>query len=86
MFIPVSVSCLIVGYIFISRYNNFYFHLFLDAWNQLITLTIMNFNIYNNNTIFNIGLAKLDIMNNAMLMVCIELSSMISVVRGQSPV
>ena len=30
----------------------------------------MNFNIYNNNTIFNIGLAKLDIMNNAMHMTC----------------
>ena len=28
----------------------------------------MNFNIYNNNTIFNIGLAKLDIMNNVMHM------------------
>ena len=28
----------------------------------------MNFNVYNNNTIFNIGLAKLDIMNSAMLM------------------
>ena len=30
----------------------------------------MNVNIYNNNTIFNIGLAKLDIMNNAMHMAC----------------
>ena len=30
----------------------------------------MNFNIYNNNTIFNIGLAKLDIMSNAMHMAC----------------
>ena len=30
----------------------------------------MNFNIYNNNTIFNIGLAKLDIMNYAMHMAC----------------
>ena len=26
----------------------------------------MNFNVYNKNTISNIGLAKLDIMNNAM--------------------
>ena len=30
----------------------------------------MNFNIHNNNTTFNIGLAKLDIMNNAMHMAC----------------
>ena len=30
----------------------------------------MNFNIYNNNIIFNIGLAKLDIMYNAMHMAC----------------
>ena len=30
----------------------------------------MNFNIYNKNTIFKTGLAKLDIMNNAMHMVC----------------
>ena len=30
----------------------------------------MNFNVYNTNTIFNIGLAKLDIMNNAMHMAC----------------
>ena len=30
----------------------------------------MNFNIYNNNTIFNIGLAKLDNMNYAMHMAC----------------
>ena len=66
MFIPVSVSCLIVICRLVDRRNNFYFHLFLAAWNQLITLVIMNFNIYNNNTIFNIGLAKLDIMNNAM--------------------
>ena len=65
MFIPVSVSCLIVILRLVDRHNNFYFHLFLTAWNQFITLIIMNFNIYNNNTIFNIGLAKLDIMNNA---------------------
>ena len=72
MFIPlsVSVSCLIIVSRLVDRHNNFYFHLFQVAWNQLITLIIMNFNIYNNNTIFNIGLAKLDIMNNAMLMVC----------------
>ena len=30
----------------------------------------MNFNIYNNNSIVSIGLAKLDIMNNAMHMAC----------------
>ena len=30
----------------------------------------MNFDIYNNNTIFSIGLAKLDFMNNAMHMAC----------------
>ncbi len=30
----------------------------------------MNVNINNNNTIFNIGLAKLDIINNAMHMAC----------------
>ena len=50
--------------------QNFYFYLFLAAWNQLTAFIIMNFNIYNNNTIFNIGLAKLDIMNNAMHMAC----------------
>ena len=30
----------------------------------------MNFNVYNKNTISNTGLAKLDIMNNAMHMAC----------------
>ena len=30
----------------------------------------MNFNTYNNNKIFNIGLAKLNIMNNVMHMTC----------------
>ena len=30
----------------------------------------MNFNIYNKNTIFNVGLAKLDFINNAMHMAC----------------
>ena len=70
MFIPVSVSSLVVVCRLADRHNNFYFHLFLATWNQLITLIIMNFNIYNNNTIFNIGLAKLDIMNNAMHMAC----------------
>ena len=69
MFIPVSVSCLIVVCRLRDRNNNFYFHLLLAAWNQLITLIIMNFKIYNN-TIFNIGLAKLDIMNNAIHMTC----------------
>ena len=57
MFIPLSVSCLIVVCRRVDRHKSFYFHLFLAAWNQLITLIIMNFNIYNNNTIFNIGLA-----------------------------
>ena len=70
MFISLSVLCLIVICRLVDRHNNFYFHLFLVAWNQLITLTIMNFNIYINNIIFNIGLAKLDIMNNAMHMAC----------------
>ena len=70
MFIPLSVSCLIVLCRLVDRQNNFYFHLFLAAWNQLIALIIINFNIYNNNTIFNIGLAKLDTMNNAMHMAC----------------
>ena len=70
MFILVSVSCLIVVCRLVERHNNFYFHVFLAAWNQLITLIIMNFNIYNNNTIFNIGLAKLGIMDNAMHMAC----------------
>ena len=70
MFIPVSVSCLIVVSRLLGRQNNFYFHLFLTVWNQLITLIIMNFNIYNKNTIFNKGLAKLDIMNYAMHMAC----------------
>ena len=68
----------------VDRYNNFYFHLFLAAWNQLITLIIMNFNVYNKNTIFNIDLAMKDIMNNAMHMACIELNLMISVIRDQS--
>ena len=70
MFIPVSVSCLIVVCRLVGRHNNFYFYLFLAAWNQLITLIIMNFNIYYNNSIFNIGLAKLNIMNNTMYMAC----------------
>ena len=70
MFIPVSVSCLIVVCRLADRHNNFYFHLFLAAWNQLITLIIMSFNIYNNITIFDIGLAKLDIINNVMHMAC----------------
>ena len=70
MFMSVSVSCLIVVCRLVVRHNNFYFHLFLAAWNQLITLLIINFNIYNDNTIFNIGLAKLDIMNYAMHMAC----------------
>ena len=70
MFISVSVSCVIVVCRLVDRFNNFYFHLFLAAWNQVITLIIMNFNIYNNNTMFNIGLARLDIMNNAMDMAC----------------
>ena len=30
----------------------------------------MNFNFYNNTAIFNIGVAKLHIMNNTMLMAC----------------
>ena len=30
----------------------------------------MNFNVYNKNTIFSIGLAKLDIISNAMYMAC----------------
>ena len=67
MFNPVSVSCLIVVCRLVDRHNNFYFYLF---WKQPITLIIMNFNVYNENTIFNIGLAKLDIMNNAMHMAC----------------
>ena len=62
---PVSVSCLIVVCRLVNRHYNFYFDLFLFAWNQLITLIIINFNIYNKSTIFNIGLAKLDIMNSA---------------------
>ena len=70
MFILVSVSCLIVVCTLVDRQNNLYFHLFQAAWNQLITLIIINFNIYNNNTIFNTGQAKLDIMNNAMHMAC----------------
>ena len=70
MFIPVSVSCLIVVCKLVDRHNIFYFHLFLAAWNLLITLIIMNINIYNNNTIFNMGLATLGIMNNAMHMAC----------------
>ena len=70
MFIPVSVSCLIVVCRLVDRHNNFYCHLFLTTWNQLITLIIMNFNIYNNKTIFNIGLTMLDILNNAMHMAC----------------
>ena len=70
MFIPVSASRLIVVCRLVDRHNNFYFHLFLAALNQLITLIMMNFNIYNSNTIFNIGLAKLDIMNKAMQMTC----------------
>ena len=70
MFISVSVSCLIIVCRLVDRHKNFYFHLFLAAWNQLIALKIMNFNIYNNNTIFNIGLAKLDIMNYVMHMAC----------------
>ena len=70
MFISVSVSCLIVVSRLENRHNNFYFHLFLTAWNQLITLIIMNFTIYNYNTVFNIGLAKLDITNNAMHTAC----------------
>ena len=48
----------------------------------------MNFNIYNNNTIFNIdytGLNKLDIMNNIQCTWHVELSSMISVVHDQPP-
>ena len=94
MFIPVSVSCLIVVCRLVDKHNNFYFLLFLAARNQLITLINMNFNIYNNNTIFNTGPAKLNIMNNAMHMACksmqctwhVELSSMISIVRDQSQV
>ena len=70
MFISVSVSCLILVCKLVDRHNNFYFHLFLAAWNQLITFIIMNFIINYNNTIFNTGLAKLDIMNNAMHMTC----------------
>ena len=70
MFIPVSVSCLIVVCRLVDRHNNFYFHLFLANWNQFITLIIMNFNIYDNNTIFYIGLAELDIIYNAMHMAC----------------
>ena len=70
MFIPVSVSCLIVVCRLMDKRNNFRFHLFLAVWNQLITLIIINFKIYNNNTIFNLGPAKLDNMNNAMHMVC----------------
>ena len=69
MFISESVSCLIVVCRLVDRHNNFYFHLFLVAsWKQLefITLIIKNFNIHNNNTIFNTSLIKLDIMNNAM--------------------
>ena len=50
MFIPVSVSCLIVVCRLVDRHNNFYFQLFLAAWNQLITLIILNFNIYDKNT------------------------------------
>ena len=56
MFIPVSVSCLILVCRLVNRHNNFFFHLFLAAWNQLITLIIMNFNVYNKNKIFKIGL------------------------------
>ena len=65
MFIPVFVSCLIIVCKLVDRHNNFYFHLFQAAWNQLIT---MYFNIYNNNTIFNIGLTKIGLMKNAMHM------------------
>ena len=65
MFIPISISCLILVCRLVDRHNNFYFHLFLVAWNQSITLIIMNFNIYNTNIILiNIGLAKLDINYN----------------------
>ena len=70
MFTPVSVSCLILVSRLVGRRNNFYFHIFLASRNQLITRIIMNLNIYNNNAIFNIGLAKLDIMNSAMHMAC----------------
>ena len=70
IFIPVSVSCLILVCRLVDKHNNFYFHLFLAVWNQLITLIIMNFNAYNKNTIFSIGLAKLDIMNNTMHTAC----------------
>ena len=49
MFIPVSISYLIIVSRLVDRQNNFY--LFLVAWNQLITLIIMNSNIYNNNNI-----------------------------------
>ena len=70
IFIPVSVSCLIVVCRLADRDKNFYFHLFVAAWNRLITLIIMNFNIYNKNTIFNIDIAKLDILNNTMHMEC----------------
>ena len=68
MFISVSTSCLIVVCRLVDRHNNFYFHLFLAVWNQLIKLIIKNFNIYNNNTVLNISLAKLDIMNYAVHM------------------
>ena len=69
MFIPVFISCLIAVCRFLNRHK-FYFHLFLAAWNRLTTLIIMNFNINNNNTILNIGLVKLDIMNNAIYRAC----------------
>ena len=69
-FILTFVSCLIAVFRLVDRHNNFYFHLFLAVWNQFITLIIMNFNIYNNKIIFNICLAKLEIMKNAMHMAC----------------
>ena len=72
MFIPVSVSCLIVVCRLVDKHNNFFSFIpaCLESTHNIITLIIMNVNIYNNNTIFNIGLAKLDIMNNAMHMAC----------------
>ena len=70
MCILVFVSYLIVICSLVNRHNNFYFHLFLAAWHQLLTLIIMNLYIYVKNTIFNIGLAKLEIMSNAMRMAC----------------
>ena len=46
MCIPASVSYLIEVCRLVDRRNNFYFHLFLAAWNQLITPIIMNFIIF----------------------------------------